>query len=77
MRPLAWLLTPQFDVLVSEWMGYCLLFESMLDTVLVARDKYLKPGGAILPDVATFFLAGFGRVRGGFADRGPSQHRAV
>ena len=25
----------------SEWMGYCLLYESMLDTVLVARDKYL------------------------------------
>jgi protein arginine N-methyltransferase 3 len=53
----------QFDVLVSEWMGYCLLFESMLDTVLCARDRFLKPGGAVLPDIATMHLAGFSRVR--------------
>ena len=32
------------DVLVSEWMGYALLFESMLDSVLVARDRFLRPG---------------------------------
>jgi hypothetical protein len=30
------------DVLVSEWMGTCLVGESMLDSVLVARDRYLK-----------------------------------
>ena len=29
------------DVIVSEWMGYCLFYESMLDTVLFARDKWL------------------------------------
>ncbi|KAG7948561.1 hypothetical protein I3843_13G014000 [Carya illinoinensis] len=49
------------DVLVSEWMGYCLLYESMLSSVLFARDRWLKPGGAILPDTATIFVAGFGR----------------
>nr|GLL40988.1 probable protein arginine N-methyltransferase 3 [Ipomoea trifida] len=49
------------DVLISEWMGYCLLYESMLSSVLLARDKWLKPGGAILPDTATMFVAGFGR----------------
>ncbi|KAL8235178.1 hypothetical protein R6Q59_021278 [Mikania micrantha] len=49
------------DVLVSEWMGYCLLYESMLSSVLVARDHWLKPGGAILPDTATMFIAGFGK----------------
>ncbi|XP_065861554.1 probable protein arginine N-methyltransferase 3 [Euphorbia lathyris] len=49
------------DVIVSEWMGYCLLYESMLDSVLFARDKWLKPGGAILPDTATIYAAGFGR----------------
>jgi hypothetical protein len=48
----------QVDVIVSEWMGYALLFESMLDTVLFARDKFLKPGGALLPDTATIFMAG-------------------
>ena len=36
-----------FDVIVSEWMGYGLFFESMLDTVLYARDKYLKPDGIV------------------------------
>lgn len=41
------------DVLVSEWMGYCLLYESMLSSVLYARDQFLKPGGAVLPDMAT------------------------
>ncbi|KAL6596932.1 hypothetical protein ACP70R_047066 [Stipagrostis hirtigluma subsp. patula] len=50
-----------FDVLVSEWMGYCLLYESMLSSVLYARDHFLKPGGAILPDTATILGAGFGR----------------
>ncbi|KAI8376378.1 S-adenosyl-L-methionine-dependent methyltransferase [Radiomyces spectabilis] len=45
------------DIIVSEWMGYFLLYESMLDTVLVARDKYLVPGGLIFPDKATMYLA--------------------
>jgi hypothetical protein len=31
----------QVDVIISEWMGYCLLYESMLNTVIFARDKWL------------------------------------
>jgi hypothetical protein len=31
----------QVDIIVSEWMGYFLFYESMLETVLVARDKWL------------------------------------
>ncbi|EFJ46010.1 hypothetical protein VOLCADRAFT_82080 [Volvox carteri f. nagariensis] len=55
----------QVDVIVSEWMGYALLFETMLDTVLHARDVYLKPGGALLPDRASIFIAGgFARCSG-------------
>ncbi|KAF2745116.1 arginine n-methyltransferas-like protein [Sporormia fimetaria CBS 119925] len=46
------------DIIISEWMGYFLLYESMLDTVLYARDKYLAPGGLIFPDKATIFMAG-------------------
>lgn len=49
---------PKVDIIISEWMGYFLLYESMLDTVLYARDKYLKPDGLIFPDKATIFLAG-------------------
>ena len=43
---------------MSEWMGYCLLFESMLDSVLWARERYLKPGGLVLPDHCTMTLVG-------------------
>jgi len=45
------------DVIVSEWMGYFLLYESMLETVLWARDKYLRPDtGVMLPDKAVLFI---------------------
>ncbi|SJX65967.1 probable HMT1-hnRNP arginine N-methyltransferase [Sporisorium reilianum f. sp. reilianum] len=45
------------DIIISEWMGYFLLYESMLDTVLMARDKYLAPGGMMFPDKATMYLS--------------------
>lgn len=45
------------DIIISEWMGYCLLYESMLDTVLYARDRYLAPNGLLLPDRAVMHLA--------------------
>lgn len=51
-------LPEKVDVIVSEWMGYCLLYESMLQSVLHARDRFLKPGGAVLPDIATMWVAG-------------------
>lgn len=47
------------DIIVSEWMGYFLLYESMLDSVLVARDKWLnKSTGIMMPDKAEMFLTG-------------------
>ena len=49
------------DVIVSEWMGYCLLYESMLLSVLHARDKYLREGGCVLPDLARIMVAGCDR----------------
>lgn len=45
------------DILISEWMGYFLLYESMLPTVIYARDKWLKKGGLIFPDKATLFIS--------------------
>ncbi|XP_056594297.1 protein arginine N-methyltransferase 6 [Triplophysa dalaica] len=50
-------LPEQVDVIVSEWMGYALLHESMLNSVIFARDKWLKPGGLILPHKADLFIA--------------------
>ena len=41
------------DIIISEWMGYFLLYESMLDTVIVARDRWLVKDGLILPDKCT------------------------
>ncbi len=45
------------DIIISEWMGYFLLYESMLDCVLYARDKYLTPNGLIFPDRAVIYIA--------------------
>jgi protein arginine N-methyltransferase 1 len=45
------------DIIISEWMGYFLLYESMLDTVLIARDLYLKEGGLLFPDKASIYVA--------------------
>jgi len=49
---------PKVDIIISEWMGYALLYESMLDTVLVARDKWLNPDGIIMPDKAVMYMCG-------------------
>lgn len=42
------------DIIISEWMGYFLLYESMLDTVLYARDKWLNKDGYVM--INNFFL---------------------
>ena len=46
------------DIIISEWMGYFLLYESMLNTVLYARDKWLKEDGVIFPDKAVLYICG-------------------
>lgn len=45
------------DVIISEWMGYALLYESMLDSVLAARDRFLAPGGIMAPSECRMMLA--------------------
>ncbi|KAJ8906934.1 hypothetical protein NDN08_003418 [Rhodosorus marinus] len=47
----------EVDVIVSEWMGFYLLHESMLDSVILSRDKFLKPGGTMVPSQAKIFLS--------------------
>ncbi|KAJ7166306.1 protein arginine N-methyltransferase [Mycena crocata] len=44
------------DVIISEWMGYALLYESMLDSVLRARDRFLKPEGVMAPSQCQMML---------------------
>ena len=45
-----------FDAIVSEWMGYGLLYESMFASVIAARDTFLKIGGRMLPSRASLSL---------------------
>lgn len=45
------------DIIVSEWMGFYLVHESMMRSVLVARDRFLKPGGCVIPESADIFCA--------------------
>lgn len=47
---------PKVDIIMSEWMGYCLFYESMLDSVLFARDKWLADDGMMFPDRATLYI---------------------
>jgi len=43
------------DVLISEWMGFYLLHESMLEAVITARDRLLCSGGIVFPSTATLY----------------------
>ena len=48
------------DVLISEWIGSFLVFESMIDSMIFARNKYLKKkeeGGCLIPDSANLYLS--------------------
>jgi protein arginine N-methyltransferase 6 len=51
-----WALEP-VDVLVSEWLGVYAVDENMLAPVLTARDRWLKPGGLMIPHTTTTWLA--------------------
>jgi len=47
----------EVDIIVSEWMGFYLLHESMLDTVIYARDKWLKKEtGLLFPSIAYLYM---------------------
>ena len=45
------------DIIVSEWMGFYLVHESMMRSVLIARDRFLKPGGVMMPETAEILCA--------------------
>lgn len=45
------------DIIISEWMGYCLNYEKMLPSVIWARNKY-KPK-LMIPNEASLLVCGF------------------
>lgn len=50
-------LPEKVDVVVSEWMGYALLYESMLPSVIFARNKFMKETGTMMPSYARMKIA--------------------
>ncbi|KAL7168321.1 hypothetical protein ACSBR2_038711 [Camellia fascicularis] len=64
-------LPEKVDVIISEWMGYFLLRESMFDSVICARDRWLKPTGVMYPSNARMWLA---PIRSGLANQKMSDY---
>jgi len=49
-------LPEQVDVIVSALTGNLLFSEDLLPSLLLARDRHLKPGGTLIPDVARLWV---------------------
>ncbi|GAB6026148.1 hypothetical protein CHUAL_012344 [Chamberlinius hualienensis] len=52
-------LPEKVDIIVSEWMGYMLLYEAMLPSVIYARDRWLNRGGYLFPHHAHVYISSF------------------
>jgi SAM-dependent methyltransferase len=50
-------LPEKVDVLVSEWMGGFGVDENILAPLVMTRDRWLKPGGTIVPGIVAALLA--------------------
>jgi SAM-dependent methyltransferase len=50
-------LPAQVDVIVSEFLGPYGIDENFLQPLLIARDRWLKPGGKMLPERVTAWMA--------------------
>ncbi|KAI8999462.1 S-adenosyl-L-methionine-dependent methyltransferase [Gaertneriomyces semiglobifer] len=50
---------PKVDTLISEPIGVLLVHERMIESYLVARDRFLKPGGVMIPSSGNIYLAPF------------------
>lgn len=66
-------LPEKVDVIISEWMGYFLLRESMFDSVIIARERWLKPTGVMYPSHARMWLA---PIRSALGDQKCSDYEA-
>ena len=50
-------LPEKVDVIVSEWLGGYGVDENLLPIVILARDRWLKPGGRLIPETVTSWIA--------------------
>lgn len=51
-------LAREFDVVISETIGYLVFDESIVSIMVDARERFLKPGGALIPDSVALVVAG-------------------
>ena len=47
---------PLVDIIVSEWMGYFLLYENMVGSYIHSIKNFLKPEGIMIPSQAFMYL---------------------
>ncbi|HEY5959750.1 MAG TPA: methyltransferase domain-containing protein [Polyangiaceae bacterium] len=45
------------DIIISEWMGHFVFYESMLQPLIALRERWLKPGGTMIPARVTLRAA--------------------
>ena len=50
-------LPEKVDIIVSEPIGFLLVHERMLESYAVARQRFLKPGGLMMPTTGSIMLA--------------------
>jgi protein arginine N-methyltransferase 1 len=50
-------LPEKVDVIVSEWLGSYAIDENLLPIVAYTRDRWLKPGGKMIPESVTVWMA--------------------
>ena len=50
-------MSEKVDIIISEWMGAFLLRESMIESLIYARDTHLKADGAMYPSHAAMHVA--------------------
>lgn len=47
------------DIIISEPMGFMLIHERMLESYIIARQRFLKPGGLMFPTTGTIYTIPF------------------
>lgn len=52
-------LPQQVDIIISEPIGFLLVHERMLESYVVARDRFLKTGGLMMPSTGSIVLTPF------------------
>lgn len=52
-------LPEKVDIIISEPIGFMLVHERMLESYVIARNRFLKPGGMMFPNEGSMVIAPF------------------